>query len=96
MDRRISEGYAEEMKKDEPLTPITDLIDYQNRMIEHYKKNVDIQAIRANLKLTVQERVDKFIAMMKAQEESDQGVEGVIGDQGATSGNRTNKKDHGH
>lgn len=96
MDRRISHCHNQAMEKEDPPTPIPDLTDYENRMIELYKKNVDREALRANLKLTVQERVDKFIAKMKAQEELNEGAEGMIDDQGSNLGNCANKKDHGH
>ena len=48
-----------------PLDPL----DYRDPVIEAYKKDVDRTMLRENLKLSVQERVDNFIAFMKAREE---------------------------
>ena len=43
--------------------------EYRDPLIEFYKKDIDRTMLRENLKLTVQERVDNFIAFMKAREE---------------------------
>lgn len=44
-----------------PLAPA----DFVDPVIEFYKKDVDRSLLRENLKLTVQQRFDKFIAFME-------------------------------
>ena len=44
-------------------------LDYKDPVIEAYKKDIDRTMLRENLKRTVQERVDAFLAFMKAREE---------------------------
>lgn len=48
-----------------PLAPA----DFVDPVIEVYKKDVDRGLLRENLKLTVQQRFDKFIAFMEFAEE---------------------------
>lgn len=48
-----------------PLAPA----DFVDPVIKVYKKDVDRGLLRENLKLTVQQRFDKFIAFMEFAEE---------------------------
>jgi hypothetical protein len=54
-------------RKDKDCGPATDLApaDYCDPVIEAYKKDVDRTLLRENLKLTVQERFDKFERFME-------------------------------
>jgi len=51
--------------------PIHDLppADYCDPVIEYYKKFVDREALRENLKLTVEERLDKAIRLACLEEQ---------------------------
>jgi hypothetical protein len=57
------------MEPTESSTPTPEPVEYRDPVIEFYKKDVDRTMLRENLKKTVQERVDAFIAFMKAREE---------------------------
>ena len=40
--------------------------DYVDPVVEYYKKDVDRTLLRENLKLTVEERLQKFVRIMKS------------------------------
>ena len=61
--------YDRDMEQDPPLKTLEEVLAYRDPVIEAYKKDIDRTMLRENLKLTVQQRVDKFIAFMKAREE---------------------------
>ena len=52
-----------------------------DRVIEHYKKDVDLAAIRENLKLSTQERSEKFQRMMRLIFELRRNASSAKGDQ---------------
>ena len=61
--------YTHGIMEQNATTPEPQTIDWRDPVIEAYKKDIDRTMLRENLKRTVQERVDAFLAFMKAREE---------------------------
>lgn len=47
----------------------SDLSEYVDPVIEAYKKDIDLTLIRENLKLTVEQRLEKLMALQRFAEE---------------------------